>query len=239
MHKSSILTASSTWPKTSVSLSTNPKPRSYSRQRPLPRTRQSHHHNHLINHSSSPPITLLLYSWNWSRIDDCNSFLYNNILNERQYIQNSPTPLPVTSQKPSYLTDLLHHHTLTPLMQQSFLHLIPESCNNSLQLNLLQGFTPIDHSDPVHPRGAGWGWGQGSVHPSHVLPHQTGTKHFFLEPSLCSGTNYRVETWKHRHQVHPKLSIICNIISFSIKAPDQYCPHNVYCLYKLFTRYIK
>lgn len=100
MHKSSILTASSTWPKTSVSLSTNPKPRSYSRQQILPRTRQSHHHNHLINHSSSPPITLLLYSWNWSRIDDCNSFLYNNILNERQYIQNSPTPLPVTSQIP-------------------------------------------------------------------------------------------------------------------------------------------
>ncbi len=27
---------------------------------------------------------------------------------------------------------------------------------------------------PVHPKGVGWGWGQGSVQASQVLPHQTG-----------------------------------------------------------------
>lgn len=37
----------------------------------------------------------------------------------------------------------------------------------------------------VHPRGAGWGWGQGSVLTSQIISHQTGNKHFFMELALC------------------------------------------------------
>lgn len=63
-------------------------------------------------------------------------------------------------------------------------HMTAGSCSHSAPTALVRSNTV---SCPVHPEGAGWGWGQHPAPASQVLRHQSGKNVFvfFFQKALC------------------------------------------------------
>lgn len=95
-------------------------------------------------------------------------------------------------------------------------HMTAGSCSHSAPRAFMKSNTV---SCPVHPEGAGWGWGQHAAPASQLLRHQIGKTIFFFPESIVCRTfscwNSKRSNTNCCHAVHD--TIVCYIIKISLQ----------------------